>query len=73
MDPGDVLVVYTDGVTEASNAHEEEFGEARLIESIRTNRQLQPSLLLDSLVAAVKVYSGVEQADEITLVVARAR
>jgi serine phosphatase RsbU (regulator of sigma subunit) len=73
MAPGDVLVVYTDGVTEASNAHEEEFGEDRLIESIRTSRQLQPSLLLDSLVAAVKAYSGVEQADDITLVVARAR
>ncbi len=39
-EPGDVLVLYTDGVTEAQNSHGEEFGRTRLAEAARANQQL---------------------------------
>jgi serine phosphatase RsbU (regulator of sigma subunit) len=70
---GDTLVLYTDGVTEAASAGEEEFGEARLVEILRAQRHLNPQLLLEAIVAAVRDFSHGEQADDITLVVARCR
>jgi sigma-B regulation protein RsbU (phosphoserine phosphatase) len=71
--PGDTLVLYTDGVTEAESAEGEEFGEARLIETLRAQRHLPVNSLLDTIVATVQQFSNREQADDITLVVARCR
>jgi sigma-B regulation protein RsbU (phosphoserine phosphatase) len=71
--PGDTLVLYTDGVTEAANAAGEEFGEDRLIEILRWQRHLPVPLLLETIVAAVQEFSDRKQADDITLVVARCR
>ncbi|HXZ81172.1 MAG TPA: SpoIIE family protein phosphatase [Terriglobales bacterium] len=73
MHPGDVLVMYTDGVTEASNSADEEFGEQRLARVIAANRSLPVSDIQQHIVAAVQQFSGGEQADDITLVVARCR
>jgi sigma-B regulation protein RsbU (phosphoserine phosphatase) len=69
--PDDILVLYTDGVTEAENAQEEQFGESRLAETILAHRQLQVASLLETIVATVLKFSDGEQADDITLVVAR--
>jgi len=69
--PGDTLVLYTDGVTEAENRAGEEFGESRLIEALRDSSQLPPEPLKDALVNAVRQFSGGVQHDDITLVVAR--
>ncbi|MGD0436879.1 MAG: SpoIIE family protein phosphatase [Bryobacteraceae bacterium] len=71
LDPGDTLVLYTDGVTEAFNDREEEFGERRLIESLRRHRDLRPRPLLESILDDVKRFSPREQGDDITVVVAR--
>jgi serine phosphatase RsbU (regulator of sigma subunit) len=71
--PDDVLVLYTDGVTEAANVQGEEFGESRLVEILRSQRHLPAASLLEAIVAAVQQFSPLEQADDITLVVARCR
>jgi serine phosphatase RsbU (regulator of sigma subunit) len=59
-------------VTEASNDDEEEFGEARLIETLQTHRRLPISSLLTTIVSTVQHFGGREQADDLTLVVTRA-
>ncbi len=45
LQPGDVLVLYSDGVTEARDENEEEFGEERLVELLRQHRTMDPELL----------------------------
>ena len=71
--PGDLLVLYTDGVTESFNAAGEEFGEQRLVEALRKHCELSPSALVNAIVNDVKQFSPLEQHDDITLVVARGR
>jgi len=71
--PGDTLVLYTDGVTEAESPEGQEFGEFRLAETLRAQRNLPVDSLLETIVATVQKFSGREQADDITLVVARCR
>jgi serine phosphatase RsbU (regulator of sigma subunit) len=69
--PGDTLVLYTDGVTEAFNDRGEEFGEQGLVDSLRRHRDQRPRALLDSILDDVKRFSPQEQHDDITLMVAR--
>jgi serine phosphatase RsbU (regulator of sigma subunit) len=71
--PGDTLVLYTDGVTEAANAAGEEFGEDRLIEILRGQPHLPVPRLLETIVADVQEFSDRKQADDITLVIARCK
>ncbi len=71
--PGDLLVMYTDGVSEAPNPAGDEFGEKRLLETIRSADFASAADLLARLNSTVKKYSNGIQADDITLVVARAR
>ena len=73
LHPGDTLVLYTDGITEATNDAGEEFGESRLIDALEAQLEQPVTSLLDTLVATVKNFSPAEQADDITLVVARCR
>jgi serine phosphatase RsbU (regulator of sigma subunit) len=73
LHPGDTLVLYTDGVTEAPNAAGEEFGEQRLLAAICAQNHAGPAALLSGISAAVQQFSTAAQADDITLVVARAR
>ncbi|HKM91144.1 MAG TPA: SpoIIE family protein phosphatase [Candidatus Acidoferrales bacterium] len=73
LHPGDILVMYTDGVTEAPNAEGEEFGEKRLLESMRAQKHRSAADLLAGVTAAVQQFSSGAQADDLTLVVARAR
>jgi len=68
---GDILILYTDGVTEAENAEGEQFGESRLIETMLAQRHLPVPSLLETIVATVQKFSDGEQADDITLVLAR--
>jgi sigma-B regulation protein RsbU (phosphoserine phosphatase) len=71
--PGDTLVMYTDGVTEAASEAGEEFGEDRLIEILRCQRHLPVPKLLETIVAKVQEFSDRKQADDITLVIARCK
>jgi serine phosphatase RsbU (regulator of sigma subunit) len=70
---GDILILYTDGVTEAENAEGEQFSESRLIETMLAQRHLPVPSLLETIVATVQKFSDGEQADDITLVLARCR
>jgi phosphoserine phosphatase RsbU/P len=71
--PGDLLVIYTDGVTEAADASGNEFGEARIVETVRAHFQDPPQQLLLRIQEAVQKFSAGEQFDDLTLVVARCR
>ena len=73
LNPGDLLVMYTDGVSEAPDANGAEFGEKRLLESIRSSNSASAAALLASLSSAVQQYSNGIQADDLTLVIARSR
>jgi len=68
---GDLLALYTDGVTESFNETEEEFGEERLIEVLRQNADLPARQLLTGVVEQIQRFSSAEQHDDITLIVAR--
>ena len=68
--PGDTLVFYTDGVTEAVNKDGEEFGEHRLIELLHTSSRVPAPALLQSMVNGVRQFAGKEFQDDITLVAA---
>jgi serine phosphatase RsbU (regulator of sigma subunit)/predicted enzyme related to lactoylglutathione lyase len=69
--PGDVLALYTDGVTEASNDQGEELGERFLIEALRQHRELSCQALLAAIVDGVRRLSSQEQHDDITAIVAK--
>jgi serine phosphatase RsbU (regulator of sigma subunit) len=71
--PGDVLVLYTDGVTESFNEVSEEFGERRLIEVLRRHHGMSSHALIALLVEEVRQFSAHEQQDDITLIVAKCR
>jgi serine phosphatase RsbU (regulator of sigma subunit) len=70
--PGDLLLLYTDGITEAYNESFEEFGEERLFELVRANRDAAPDDLRDEIMRRVGDFTaGVEPADDATMVVVR--
>jgi serine phosphatase RsbU (regulator of sigma subunit) len=71
--PGDTLLLFTDGITETTSKDDREFGEEGLIEVVRGTRHLSVEQLLERILDAVSSYSGREQEDDITLVVARGR
>jgi len=72
LEPGDVLVAYTDGISEAMNPAGEEWGEQRLIETVRENRCETARVLIDRIMAAADAFvGGAAQHDDMTLVVVR--
>lgn len=74
LEPGDTLVLFSDGVTEARNAKDEEFGEERVIACATAHRAGRPVQILDALLSAVREFCGsTPQGDDITAVVTRYR
>jgi serine phosphatase RsbU (regulator of sigma subunit) len=71
--PGDTLAVYTDGVTEAFNDAEEEYGEKRLIAALRRHRKQESQAMVAAIVDEVREFGAREQYDDITLIVAKCR
>jgi phosphoserine phosphatase RsbU/P len=72
MKPGDSLVLYTDGIVEASNTDEEEYGENRLVEAVASNNIPNMNDLCHSVLSDVIHFSdNVPQQDDMTLVVFR--
>lgn len=71
--PADLLVLYTDGVTESRDDRDEEFGEERLVEALRRYRSVPAGEMVKSVVNDVRAFSPHEQSDDITLIVARCR
>jgi sigma-B regulation protein RsbU (phosphoserine phosphatase) len=70
--PGDVLVVYSDGISEAMNASDEEWGEERLTAAAGAAFPCDAQALIDRLfVAADRFVAGATQHDDMTIVVVR--
>ena len=72
LDPGNLLAICTDGVLEASNAAGEEFGEGGMVAVLRAGPNQHAQELLDSILEAVKTFAPGEQADDLTLLIAKA-
>ena len=69
----DTVILYTDGVTEAINGEEEQFGQDRLVETIRRNIYLPVRDLIDGIKEEVATFSqGQPQFDDFTLVALKA-
>ena len=73
LNPGDTLVLYTDGITESFNDAGEEFGEDRLIDLLVRYHELPARALVDTILADIRRFSPHEQGDDLTLIVAKAR
>ena len=72
LEPGDLLALYTDGVTEAVDEADEEFGLARLSAALEEGRALPVQELCDALMARVADFaSGMPQYDDQTLLLLR--
>lgn len=70
--PGDTLVFYTDGITEAMNSKNELFGEERLRAAVRSRAGATTDQILEAIVAAVHIFVGsAPQADDYTIVVVK--
>jgi phosphoserine phosphatase RsbU/P len=73
MQPGDVLIGYTDGITEAMNRKDEEWGEDRMIAKAISCVHLSAKHMLESLLDAADAFaSGAPQHDDMTLVLVKA-
>ena len=73
LEPGDTLVIYTDGVTESFHEHEEQFGEERLIAALQMNKECGSRELIAAVIKEVQAFSPNEQQDDITLIAAKCR
>jgi sigma-B regulation protein RsbU (phosphoserine phosphatase) len=70
LEAGDLLCLYTDGITEQASADGEQFDEPRLIEFLQANRNLPLSDMQESLFAAVLDFGGGSQDDDMTTIIA---
>lgn len=72
LQPGDVLVIYSDGVTEAASPNGEEFGATRLYEVVARNVDASAAGIRDRIESALTKFSqGTQAADDITLVIVK--
>ena len=72
LKPGDLVVMYTDGVTEAFNGEFEEFGEERLTRIVKTCNALPAKEVIGQILSGIRTFTGTTpQSDDITLVVLR--
>lgn len=70
LEPGQVAILYTDGITESRNKNKEEFGEDRLIKVTQKCFDLPAQKMLESILAEVDRFSeGLEPDDDRTLVI----
>jgi phosphoserine phosphatase RsbU/P len=71
--PGDWLVIFTDGLVEAENAHQEEYGETRVLSAIAACAAMTPSEMLKRLMAELDSYVGqTPQHDDVTCMLLKA-
>lgn len=73
LEPGDTVVLYSDGVTESFNAAGDEFGDDRLAETLEQNRECSAHDLRSAIIHEVQQFSPGEQHDDITVIVGRCR
>lgn len=73
LDCGDLLTLYTDGLTEACSDEGEEFGEQRLLDCVQRHRKSSSANLVRAVLDEVKKFSSLEQSDDITVIAAKCR
>ena len=73
LQPGDLLALYTDGITEASDNDGKEFGEERLVERLRLNRNQPCQPALEAITEEVRRLNPTDQHDDITLILAKCK
>lgn len=74
LEPGDTIVVFSDGVSEARNHADEELGRERLVTALGSVRDISSEATLEKLLAAVRDFTaGAPQADDVTALVLRYR
>lgn len=72
LHPGEMLILYTDGITEAENGVAEQFGEARLLEAVDRNRDSSADAMVERVCAAVGDFAaGAEPSDDLTILAVR--
>ena len=72
LNPGDWLVVFSDGVSEALSAAGEEYGDSRIVSCVQNHASLEPQGLLEAIFADVREFArGAAQSDDITAMVLR--
>ena len=70
LEPNDILVLYTDGITEAMSPEGELFGTNRLIETIDLNQKKSAQQLLDIVLQDIRNHAdGAAQSDDITMMI----
>jgi phosphoserine phosphatase RsbU/P len=74
LDPGDLVLLYTDGVTDMRAASGERFGDDRLMAVVEDARRGSAQSVVDAIVGAIKAFQGdMPSADDVTLVAVRRR
>jgi len=73
LSPGDLFAIYSDGITEATDQRDEEFGEDRLLAVIMRERDQSPSQIVTAVFDEVRRFGGDQQRDDVTLIVAKCR
>jgi serine phosphatase RsbU (regulator of sigma subunit) len=73
VEPGDLLLVFSDGASEAWSDAGEEYGEERLIQATLARRHQPVQEMLEATMREVRLFSGRDQDDDLTLLLARAR
>jgi sigma-B regulation protein RsbU (phosphoserine phosphatase) len=74
LDRGDLVIVVSDGVTEARSLSDEEFGRERLLAVVQACHGMKPDTVLEAVLAAVQQFAAsAPQADDITILVFRYR
>jgi sigma-B regulation protein RsbU (phosphoserine phosphatase) len=72
LEPGDILVAYTDGINEAMNATDEEWGEERLMNAVAANRRASARELIERLMVSADAFvAGAPQHDDMTFSIVR--
>jgi len=72
LQPGDFIVAFSDGVSEAMNEAGDEFSDERLLACVESNRRASPQVVLDNLLKDVRAFCGdAPQSDDVTIVMVR--
>lgn len=71
LDPGDLLILYTDGLTEARDPHGQIFGLDRVTALVEAHAARSVTEIRDQILAAVAAWAGPEPEDDRTLMVLR--
>jgi serine phosphatase RsbU (regulator of sigma subunit) len=72
LEPGDTLVIFSDGISEAQNPDGEEYGDDRLIACLEANRGAAPAVMREALLASARTFAAeATQSDDMTVLIVR--